>query len=138
QRVGQLQPHQSHIPERACRRISGLGGRASWDQAGGFPGRRPFRLFSRPEIINVMAEIPDGPPLSFRWRRMLVRVTRAEGPERITPEWWQGEGSFDGSVRDYYHLEDSEGCRFWVYRDGFFGEPGPGHGPRWYMHGLFA
>ena len=84
-----------------------------------------------------MAEIPDGPPLRFRWRRALVQVARAEGPERITPEWWRDK-TMEGQLRDYYRLEDGAGHRFWVYRDGLFGETPPGRGPRWYMHGLFA
>ena len=28
---------------------------------------------------------------NFRWRRALYRVARAEGPERIAPEWWREE-----------------------------------------------
>ena len=40
-----------------------------------------------------MAEVPEGPPLRFRWRRMMLEVARAEGPERIAPEWWRAEDS---------------------------------------------
>ncbi len=136
-RVGHLAPCQSHIPERACRRLSGLAASGIW--ACDKPGApaRPFRLFERPEAIDVMAEIPDGPPLRFRWRRALVQVAKAEGPERITPEWWRDK-TMAGQLRDYYRLEDGAGHRFWVYRDGLFGQAPPGRGPRWYMHGLFA
>ena len=136
-RVGHLAPHQSHIPERACRRLEGLAAAGIWAERGAGAITRPLRLFARPEAIDVMAEIPDGPPLRFRWRRALVQVAKAEGPERITPEWWR-EMSMEGRPRDYYRLEDGAGHRFWVYRDGLFGQAPPGRGPRWYMHGLFA
>jgi protein ImuB len=78
--------------------------------------------------------VPDGPPVRFRWRRVLHEVVRAEGPERIAPEWWHDRG--ERAVRDYYRLEDAAGRRFWVFRRGLYGtgaEP-----PRWFLHGLFA
>jgi protein ImuB len=80
-----------------------------------------------------MAEIPDGPPLRFRWRRLLRQVVRAEGPERIADEWWQ-TGS-ERPIRDYFRIEDAAGRRYWLYREGRFGDGAP---PRWFVHGLFA
>src|SRR5690606_16774276 len=51
---------------------------------------RPIRLFARPEPIEVAAaQVPEGPPQRFRWRRVLYRVVSAEGPERIAAEWWR-------------------------------------------------
>ena len=41
---------------------------------------RPIRLFERPEPIEAIAEVPDGPPVRFRWRRVLHEVAHAEGP----------------------------------------------------------
>ena len=73
------------------------------------------------------------PPLRFRWRRVQHDVARAEGPERIAPEWWR---DIEGETRDYYRIEDAEGRRFWVFREGFYGQREGG--PRWYLHGLFA
>src|SRR6185312_7174636 len=35
---------------------------------------RPLRLFAWPEPIETVAEVPDGPPLRFRWRRVLHNV----------------------------------------------------------------
>ena len=60
------------------------------------------------------------------------QVARAEGPERIAPEWWR-DGS-EAPIRDYYRVEDSEGHRFWVFREGLYGS---GERPRWFVHGLF-
>jgi protein ImuB len=84
-----------------------------------------------PEPIEAMAPVPDDPPLSFRWRRIFHRIAKADGPERIGPEWWRREA---GRARDYYRVEDSEGRRFWVYRDGLYGATEP---PRWFLHGFF-
>ena len=100
---------------------------------GGQPLDRPFRLFARPEPVDAIAEVPDGPPVHFRWRRALYRVARAEGPERIAAEWWRDD---DALTRDYFRVEDTRGRRFWLYREGLYGREITT--PRWYMHGVFA
>ena len=100
------------------------------------PPERPIRLFRQPEPIEVPAtEMPEGPPLRFRWRRALHRVAHAEGPERIAPEWWLDAEGAKAPTRDYYRVEDVEGRRYWLYRQGLHeaGEPSP----RWFMHGIF-
>ena len=79
---------------------------------------RPLRLFARPEPVEAIAEVPDGPPLHFRWRRALYSIARAEGPERIAPEWWRDA---DDLTRDYFRVEDSSGHRFWLFREGLYG-----------------
>ena len=99
---------------------------------------RPFRLFDRPEPVEVMAEVPEGPPLLFTWRRVRRRVARAAGPERIEPEWWAGAGGRDEAVRDYYRIEDADGRRYWLYRAGLYGDGGGEGSPRWYVHGLYG
>ena len=64
-----------------------------------------------------MAEVPDGPPLRFRWRRALHEVIAAEGPERIEGAWWSEHG---GPARDYFRVEDKTGLRFWLFRSGLY------------------
>lgn len=92
------------------------------------PPERPLRLFCPPQPIDVIAALPDDPPASFRWRRVVHKVRLAEGPERISAEWWKNSGG----DRDYYRVEDENGQRFWIFR----------HGPytnlKWFLHGLFA
>lgn len=128
----------SHLPERA-QNLEILGAFRHIAQPVTIPAlwkiaERPVRLLIRPEPLEVAAaEVPEGPPASFRWRRAMHRVTRAEGPERIAPEWWR-QGA-DTETRDYYRIEDDEGRRFWLYRQGFYGTASA---PRWYMHGLSA
>jgi protein ImuB len=95
---------------------------------------RPLRLFAKPEPIEVMAQVPDGPPLRFRWRRVLHTASFAEGPERIEMEWWRHQDA--KPTRDYFRVQDSEGRRFWLYRDGLYSPEAIE--PRWYMHGVFA
>jgi hypothetical protein len=68
-------------------------------------GARPVVLFDRPEPVEAMAAVPDGPPVRFTWRRVARAVVRAEGPERIAPEWWR-DGAPRPSTRDYYVIED--------------------------------
>jgi protein ImuB len=127
---------QSHVPERAGRLLPvtdvtrGDGDPAFYDGM----AARPLRLFAHPEPVETTAEIPDGPPRSFRWRRTHFRVSRAEGPERIASEWWiDGEAA---PARDYFRIEDEDGRRYWLYREGLY-ERGPDH-PRWFIQGVFA
>ncbi len=78
--------------------------------------------------------MPDGPPMRFTWRRVTRRVARAQGPERIAPEWWR---LADGEEpRDYFIVEDDRGRRYWLYREGLYGETGSRQ-PRWFVHGLW-
>jgi protein ImuB len=132
--VGRIVPRETHIPERAEILVTDPGYRTK-DKNTRPPDTeltRPLRLFAHPELVEAIAEVPDGPPVHFRWRRALYRVARAEGPERIAAEWWRA----DGFTRDYFRVEDSAGHRFWLFREGLYGrELG---NPRWYMHGVFA
>jgi protein ImuB len=139
-RITRLVPQDTHIPEFAVAAVPASGIR---DQGSGIrhpssdsaAPTRPVRLFPRPEPIEAMAEVPDGPPVRFRWRHVLHQVAHAEGPERIAMEWWRDE---KGRVltRDYFRIESETGVRAWLYREGLYGhEPA---GPRWFLHGLFA
>jgi protein ImuB len=96
---------------------------------------RPIRLFERPESIEVIAEVPDGPPVRFRWRHVMYQVARVEGPERIAMEWWRDDRG-NKLTRDYFRVESGKGARVWLYREGLFGSETSK--PCWYLHGLFA
>ena len=143
-RILRLEARASHIPERASREISALGCRidgttpVAGDTGQAPAAPRPVRLLPLPVPIEVIAPVPDHPPVMFRWRGTQHRVARAEGPERIGPEWWlqPPEEIASGQVRtrDYYRIEDTDGARFWVYLDGPYRADAP---PRWYLHGFF-
>jgi protein ImuB len=141
-RVRRLVPVDTHMPEQmqlALPAVADAGPAASWPvPQAGEPPLRPLHLFDPPQPIEVIAEVPDGPPHRFRWRRKFHEVKRFEGPERIASEWWKRkDGAVDraGLTRDYYRVEDARGRRFWVFRHGLFEEKPT---PQWYLHGLFA
>jgi protein ImuB len=85
-----------------------------------------------------MAPLPDEPPVLFRWRQALHKVATVRGPERLAPEWWR-EPDVDpaAATRDYFAVEDTEGGRFWLFREGLY-LAGATAMPRWYLHGLFG
>jgi protein ImuB len=95
---------------------------------------RPLRLFERPEPVEAIAEVPEGPPIRFRWRKVLHKVVRVEGPERIADTWWAKQHPRD--TRDYFRIEDDSGRRYWLFREGLYGRETAA--PRWFLHGQFA
>jgi len=126
-RVARFVPQASHIPERAVQRLPPA---TAWPLAAWPERRRPLRLLSHPQPIEVVAPIPDAPPLLFRWRGQAHRVARADSAERIADEWWR----HSAPERDYYLIEDDQGRRFWLFREGLYGGAVP---PRWFLHGVF-
>ena len=142
-RVRRLIAQDSHIPEIAGASVPAqmTGTDAGWPAFRQFRAEaelapRPLRLLQKPEPIEAVAEVPDGPPLRFRWRRALHEVIAAEGPERIEGAWWSEHG---GAARDYFRVEDKAGLRFWLFRAGLYRNIVPGASPpTWFLHGTFA
>ena len=142
--ITRLQAFERHPPELASREIPLAsipdGGTQDWKGPACRPPR-PLQLLPNPLPIEVIAALPDGPPVLFHWRQQRHRVTAAEGPERITPEWWRIERDtqetqrFSNDIRDYYRIEDEDGKRYWLYREGLYS---PNTIPTWYIHGFFA
>jgi protein ImuB len=144
--VIQFHERASHLPERVCQERPALAVEPAAavqpspeadDHRSQQP--RPIHLLPSPEPIDVIAAVPDGPPAMVRWRHVQHRIIAAEGPERISPEWWRED---DGHTpeklsqnRDYYLVENTDGHRLWLYREGLYRPDRP---PRWYLHGLFA
>ena len=173
---------ESHHPDLAERKRAFEGSIPKRAAISAQAGPRPLRLLRQPERVQVLAEVPEGPPLRFVWRRVARKVAKADGPERIAPEWWTYTAPPPAAVpqqdaprkwltpkfdpradaaliaktriefeqmqageavknlpraRDYYRVEDEEGRRYWVFREGLY-EDGRGGAPDWYMHGLFA
>jgi protein ImuB len=137
-RVRRFAAGDSHIPE--CAGFTVPAGRpvlplAEHAAPAGEPPLRPVRMLDPPQIVDVIAEVPDGPPRRFRWRRQTHDITAFEGPERIAAEWWKRRDGA-GLTRDYYRVEDSAGRRFWMFRHGLYGAEKTS--PDWYLHGLFG
>jgi protein ImuB len=107
---------------------------------------RPLLLLPQAEPAEVTALVPDGPPRRLRWRGVTYEIAGAQGPERIAAEWWRAPPPYPPSqaeeekgrslTRDYYFVEDDEGHRFWLYREGLYGRETSA--ARWFVHGLFA
>ncbi|WP_442755581.1 Y-family DNA polymerase [Methylocystis sp. JAN1] len=129
-RVQRLHAQAAHLPEFTVAAVP-----AAFGAAQAFPPQeavRPLRLFERPEPIETIALFPDGPPLRFRWRRVLREVVAFEGPERIAPPWWRA--GLDSLTRDYFHVQDRDGRIFWLFREGLYARET--QAPRWFLHGL--
>jgi protein ImuB len=148
QRVRRPVVQDSHIPEIAgtCIPAQMTGTDNGWadfrhHRSNADLAPRPLRLLTRPEPIEAVAEVPDGPPLRFRWRRALHEIVAAEGPERIEGAWWSEHGghSFGNLARDYFRVEDSHGLRFWLFRAGLYRDLVQGAAaPAWFLHGTYA
>lgn len=142
-RVCRLVAQDSHIPELAETALpaQAVDGDAGWKAFRRYRTEvdlppRPLRLLARPEPIEAVAEVPDGPPVRFRWRRALHEVVAAEGIERIDGAWWSDP---PGAARDYFRVEDKSGLRFWLFRAGLYRDHTHGTGtPAWFLHGTFA
>ena len=95
-----------------------------WESRFG-PAGRPLRLFESPRAIEVMAVVPEGPPVRFAWDGRSRLVVRYWGPERIETGWWtEREVS-----RDYYRVETGSGEWCWLFRRRC--------DARWFVHGVF-
>ncbi len=118
----------SHLPERAVAAANPLEPvpEGLWP-----PHLRPLHLLTNPERVEASPAPPDAPPpfcdgvpSHLRWRRHTLRLVRAEGPERISPEWWAAPAH----ARDYWRVEDAHGRRLWLFTQA--GE--------WFLHGGLA
>ncbi len=125
-------PVDNHVPERAQRRCDPLAELCAFPE-----WKRPVRLLRRPERLDgVVALLPDHPPKRFSWRGQARTVVAGDGPERIHGEWWRRDGEV-WQCRDYFHVEDEAGHRYWIFRrgDGVEGNTGD---LTWHLHGLFG
>src|SRR3546814_13136525 len=88
-RLKRFQSRDTHIPEQAQLALpateAGTKEPSQWViSAPGEPPMRPLHLFDPPQQIEVMAEVPDGLPHRFRWRRAFhEEIGRAPCRERV-------------------------------------------------------
>lgn len=125
---------ESFIPERKSKKIVFNGQLPPWPDSIRDATPDLLRLLRRPEPVEVIAGVPDGPPARFVWRRVRHDVVRAAGPRRVAPEWWRSRAE-TARTRDYYAVEDQDGRRYWMFRHGLFDEALP---PKWYVQGLMS
>lgn len=120
-------PQEHYLPERSVKATESL--QEEPDAAWYDKAPRPLHLLPSPEPIEVMVAMPDYPPNLFRYRGVVHRICKADGPERIEQEWWIQPGAY----RDYYCVEDEAGRRYWLFRLGDYKK----ETPEWFIHGFF-
>ncbi len=129
EQITRRHPADSHIPEKTARILA-----AAWSQPAKDwprPSRpRPLVLWS-PEVV-IAPDIPQV-PAAFRWRGRDWLLARAQGPERISPEWWLDDPGWRSGVRDYWVVNTTAGDRLWL----FYGH-GAALSSGWFCQGCFA
>ncbi len=95
------------------------------------PGPRPLRWLAEPRPIEVLATVPDGPPMALRTRKGLQRLALLAPMERIEPCWWRKPDRRDVG-RDFCAVQTPSGTRLWICR-----EIAADGTPRWYLLGFF-
>ncbi len=109
---------------RTTRRTAATNGSTEKTTAPG-PTERPLQLLTPPRAIQVVAVVPDGPPVTLRDAGQQYTIIHCWGPERIETGWWRGRSL----RRDYYRVETDSGQRFWIFRQLTDG--------KWFLQGWF-
>ncbi|ASU34209.1 Y-family DNA polymerase [Mucilaginibacter xinganensis] len=122
-------PDEHYWPERSIRLAASVQEKPATAWRTDRP--RPSLLLPYPERVEVTSLVPDYPPMLFIYKSKVHKIRKADGPERIEREWWLESGEH----RDYYHVEDDEGRRYWLFRSGHYSGEQLG---QWFIHGFFA
>jgi len=88
-------------------------------------GPPPSVLRLLPEPVSVRVRTLEGRPISLEGAGGKHRLIAAEGPERISGDWWK-----DPYRREYYRACTADGELLWVYR-----EVRRSGELRWWLHG---
>ncbi len=113
-RVLRLLPATSKIPERSF--LVAPAAYSAAEQQPPYRGPdRPIILFPPEPVTTKGMSQPGHPPARFAWRRMSFTTLRADGPERIAPEWWFDDPAWRSGLRDYWRVETREGARLWLF-----------------------
>lgn len=124
QRILRAQAVDSAIPERQYQ----------WRTASSTPSQDMPPTFAPPRPVSIfppewLLGVTGNPPPRFRWRGMALTTSRAIGPERICPNWWEAPIGWERGLRDYWRIETYEGPRLWLFYTPQF--------PAWAVQGEF-
>lgn len=128
-RVLRMIPADSQIPEKSFLLVPAIYTAA--EPAG--PRKvapRPITIFPAEMVLDAVGPRPGTPPVRFRWRRIWFSTLRAQGPERITAEWWFVDPAWRSGLRDYWRVETHEGPRLWLFHTP--------QSPGWHVAGEFV
>lgn len=89
------------------------------------PLDRPLHFFAKPQRVETLSFLHEGPPIRFTHGGQQYVVAHHRGPERIETGWWRRRGI----RRDYYRVETTTGRRFWLFRCL--------RRQKWYLHGAY-
>ncbi len=119
-------PADSNIPEKAFTTAAAAYSEPARDWSWPASPPRPLTLFPPEPIAGSGRAVPR----RFRWRGQWWQVQAAQGPERISPEWWLDDPAWRSGLRDYWQVQTDRGARLWLFhtpqRDG------------WCVQGMFA
>ncbi len=85
------------------------------------PTSSVLRLLPAPDPVDV--ELPRGIPAAVWWRNRRIDIVSTHGPERLSGDWWRG----DGYARDYWRCTATPDGDFLLYHT----EAG------WYLQGWY-
>ena len=110
QRILRAQAVDSALPERQFQ----------WRPASSTPPQDMPPAFGPPRPVSIfppewLLSVTGNPPQRFRWRGMALTTSRAIGPERICPNWWEAPIGWERGLRDYWRIETREGPRLWLF-----------------------
>jgi hypothetical protein len=86
------------------------------------PTAAVLRLLDAPETVDV--ECPHGVPDAVWWRGQRLSIVTADGPERLSGDWWRA----DAYARDYWRCTAEHDGELMLYCE---------DGVRWYVQGWF-
>lgn len=140
QNVTRIKLCDTYVPEKSVQKLNAIDynieGKTEKKGETIIIDNRPLFLLKRPQEIEVMAEVPDGAPLRFIFRKQQYRVRSASSPERIIEPIFNNSSKFlsinSHHLRDYYTIETDNGLRFFIFRRGLYGGETP---PKWFIHG---
>lgn len=95
------------VPVHKAHSLAAVTSQETW-----LPLDRPTALFPEPRKVEVIALMPEGPPVLLYWRGTRLEIASHWGPERIESGWWRKTYV----RRDYYRVETTTGRRLWLFR----------------------
>ncbi len=137
--VSRIKICDNYVPERALIKLNAIENNIAGQKnrpENLIHDNRPLFLFKHPQEIVVMAEVPDGAPLRFIFRKQSFKVKSASSPERIIEPLCNNSSKYlsinSHHLRDYYKIETEDGARFFIFRRGLYGAETT---PKWFIHG---
>ncbi|WP_420549579.1 Y-family DNA polymerase [Curvivirga sp.] len=119
--VGHIRARDTHLPDRIQAWQMNL--EKNWPKN----QKRPALLHNKPIPFHQ-----GNVPTHLSYKGKIDQIIQWQGPERISPNWWQRDADWHHGDRDYYIACTKSGRRYWVYQHVQQTEK------VWYLHGYFS